>query len=201
MICSTWNIPTRGESGTQLDLNTPQGQFRSNPGTAPCYITYTTGCHCSIIREKLAQVRCTRASSRGGPRTVHRSRIRLLRFQRRAAADLSGAGRNRNRRNLCERFLDVSPSTCNSNVRTIIGCERRKSSACIRVEYDFVDPTELHAFWKPRSAGNLYLAGQINGTSGYEEAAAGIDGRYQCRPAVAEKEPIVLRRDQHISGY
>ncbi len=69
------------------------------------------------------------------------------------------------------------------------------------IEYDFVEPLQLQATLETRVVSGLFHAGQINGTSGYEEAAgqgilAGINAARQCQ----EKEPIVIRRDEGYLG-
>ena len=69
------------------------------------------------------------------------------------------------------------------------------------VEYDYFDPQALHASLRSRVIDNLFFAGQVNGTTGYEEAAAQglVAGINACR-YVREQEPLVLRRDQAYIG-
>ena len=87
-------------------------------------------------------------------------------------------------------------------VRTIVGCEHSEIlRPAYAIEYDFCYPTQLHPSLETKPCKNLYLAGQINGTSGYEEAAAqglmaGINGARR----VLGLGPIILRRDQAYIG-
>lgn len=69
------------------------------------------------------------------------------------------------------------------------------------IEYDFFDPTQLHHSLESRIISGLYLAGQVNGTTGYEEAAgqgliAGINAARHC----TGEEPLVLKRDEAYIG-
>ena len=87
-------------------------------------------------------------------------------------------------------------------VRALPGLERavilRHAYA---IEYDFVQPTELRPSLETKGLEGLFLAGQINGTSGYEEAGAqGLIAGINAASAARDREPLVLGRDQAYLG-
>jgi len=79
--------------------------------------------------------------------------------------------------------------------------EAQMMRAGYAVEYDFVPPDQITSSLETKLVGGLFFAGQINGTSGYEEAAAqGIIAGLNAARKVARREPLIVRRDQAYIG-
>jgi len=96
----------------------------------------------------------------------------------------------------------LPPDVQDAVVQSLPGFENAKIARYgYAVEYDFVNPEQLEPTLQVRGVEGLFLAGQINGTSGYEEAAAqGLLAGINALQSVRGEEPVVLRRDQAYAG-
>ena len=174
-------------------------------GQLPCHITFTTGKTAEIIRENLHKSPMYSGEIEGvGPRYCPSIEDKIVRF----------ADKDRHQIFLEPEGIATDEmyvngfSTClpfdvqYEMVRSIIGCENAEIlRPAYAVEYDFAFPTQLKNTLETKSCENLFLAGQINGTSGYEEAGAqGLIAGINAALKAQQKPELVLRRDQAFIG-
>lgn len=183
----------------------PGSILQLNGGQLPCYITYTTNATAEIIRANLHKSPLYGGVIKGiGPRYCPSIEDKIVRFPEKERQQLflepEGIATEEIYVNGFSTSLPYEVQT--EMVRTIVGCERAEiMRPAYAVEYDFAFPTQLYSSLETKVCRNLYLAGQINGTSGYEEAAAqGLIAGINASRRVQGKEPIVLRRDQAYIG-
>ena len=171
----------------------------------PCWITYTTPATHQIIRENLHQSPMYCGIIEGvGPRYCPSIEDKITRFadKERHQIFLEPEGRHTEEIyvNGCSTSLPYEVQ--HAFIRTIPGLENAELlRAGYAVEYDFCPPTQLHASLETKRIAGLFFAGQINGTSGYEEAAGqGIMAGINAARKVRREEPVILRRDQAYIG-
>ncbi len=170
-----------------------------------CYVTYTTDATARIIKSNLHKSPMYSGVIEGvGPRYCPSIEDKIVKFpeKERQQIFLEPEGIE------TDEIYVNGFSTCLpydvqvEMVKTIVGCENAEIlRPAYAVEYDFVYPTQINSSLETKNCRNLYLAGQINGTSGYEEAAAqGIMAGINAARRTKDLDPIVLNRNQAYIG-
>jgi tRNA uridine 5-carboxymethylaminomethyl modification enzyme len=174
-------------------------------GQLPCFITFTTEATANLIRANIHKSPMYSGIIEGiGPRYCPSIEDKIVKF----------AEKERHQIFLEPEGIETDEiyvngfSTCLPYevqvdlVRTIIGCENAEiMRPAYAVEYDFSHPTQLLPSLETKICRNLFLAGQINGTSGYEEAGAqGLMAGINAARRVKNLEPVILRRDKAYIG-
>jgi tRNA uridine 5-carboxymethylaminomethyl modification enzyme len=174
-------------------------------GQLPCYITYTTDATAKMIRANLHRSPMYSGVIEGvGPRYCPSIEDKIVKFPEKERQQIflepEGIATDEVYVNGFSTCLPYEVQV--DLARTIIGCENAEIlRPAYAVEYDFVFPTQLFPSLETKVCQNLFLAGQINGTSGYEEAGAqGLMAGINAAQRVRGQEPLVLRRDQAYIG-
>ncbi len=109
--------------------------------------------------------------------------------------------------NTCEVYVNGFSTSLPEDIqfkalRSVVGFEKVKFfRAGYAIEYDYFPPTQLKHTLETKLISGLYFAGQINGTTGYEEAASqGLMAGINAALKVKEKEPLILKRDEAYIG-
>ena len=176
-----------------------------SPTQLPCYIAYTNETTHEIIRSNFDKAPLFTGQIEGiGPRYCPSIEDKINRF----------GDRDRHHLFIEPQTLEATEYYINGfstslpyevqvqMLRSIKGFENAK---IVRhgyaIEYDYVEPTQLKHSLETKKVKGLYLAGQINGTTGYEEAGAqGLMVGINAALSLDDKEPLVLRRDEAYIG-
>ncbi len=171
----------------------------------PCYLTYTTPETLEIIRENLNKSSMYSGVVKGvGPRYCPSIEDKVVRFADKPRHQLFLEPESLSLdTTYIQGFSTSMPRDVQEKmVHSLIGLENAKIiKYAYAIEYDAVDPLQVKPNLELKNINNLFISGQILGTSGYEEAAGlGIMAGINARRKLDHEEPFILKRDESYIG-
>ena len=190
-----------GECTDRFSFVSPRSTFEEEP----CYLTYTNARTHEIILENIHRSPLYNGSISGiGPRYCPSIEDKIMRFRDKERHQIFVEPEGRGS---AEMYIQGMSSSLPHDVqekmyRTLPGLRRcRFAKYAYAIEYDCIDPLSLLPSLESKVIKNLYLAGQINGSSGYEEAAAqGLIAGLNAALRLEGRAPLILGRDEAYIG-
>lgn len=193
------------EEPTPFSFRTERESFSRQKAQLPCYIAYTNeGTH-GIIEGNFHRAPLFTGQIEGvGPRYCPSIEDKINRFRDKERHHLFIEPQTFENTECYINGMSTSlpPDVQLEMVHSVRGMEKAKIVRYgYAIEYDYVEPTELTHALETKKVKHLYLAGQINGTTGYEEAAVqGLMAGINAVLAIEGKDPFILRRDEAYIG-
>lgn len=171
----------------------------------PCYLTYTTSETKEIIMKNLNKSSMYSGLVEGvGPRYCPSIEDKVVRFNTKDRHQVFLEPESLYIDEIYIQGLSTSfPNDIQDRlVKSLPGLENAViAKYAYAIEYDAIDPTQLNASLESKDIENLFFAGQVNGTSGYEEAACqGLIAAINASNKINNKNPLILRRDEAYIG-